>query len=41
MGKTVIIVTHNSLLATIADRVIEMKNIKSIWQSKAKAKLAY
>ncbi|MEM5769770.1 MAG: ABC transporter ATP-binding protein [Bacillota bacterium] len=26
MGKTVIIVTHNSLLATIADRVIEMKN---------------
>ncbi len=26
MGKTVIIVTHNSLLAPIADRVIEMKN---------------
>ncbi len=26
MGKTVIIVTHNSLLSPIADRVIEMKN---------------
>lgn len=26
MGKTVIIVTHNSLLAPIADRLIEMKN---------------
>ncbi|MDR1542488.1 MAG: ABC transporter ATP-binding protein [Clostridiales bacterium] len=26
MGKTVIIITHNSLLAPIADRVIEMKN---------------
>lgn len=26
MGKTVIIVTHNSLLAPIANRVIEMKN---------------
>ena len=26
MGKTVIVVTHNSLLAPIADRVIEMKN---------------
>jgi putative ABC transport system ATP-binding protein len=26
MGKTVIIVTHNSLLTPIADRVIEMKN---------------
>ncbi len=26
MGKTVIIVTHNSLLAPIADHVIEMKN---------------
>ncbi|MGF7146138.1 putative ABC transport system ATP-binding protein [Anaerotaenia torta] len=26
MGKTVIIVTHNSLLAPIADRVIKMKN---------------
>jgi putative ABC transport system ATP-binding protein len=26
MGKTVVIVTHNSLLAPIADRVIEMKN---------------
>lgn len=30
MGKTVIIVTHNSLLAPIADRVIEMKNGKVI-----------
>ena len=26
MGKTVIIVTHNSLLAPVADRLIEMKN---------------
>ena len=26
MGKTVIIVTHNSLLAPISDRLIEMKN---------------
>ncbi|MBE7718964.1 MAG: ABC transporter ATP-binding protein [Lacrimispora celerecrescens] len=26
MGKTVLIVTHNSLLAPIADRLIEMKN---------------
>jgi len=26
LGKTVIIVTHNTLLAPIADRVIEMKN---------------
>ena len=26
MGKTVIIVTHNSLLAPIANRLIEMKN---------------
>ncbi|MDR1642692.1 MAG: ABC transporter ATP-binding protein [Clostridiales bacterium] len=26
MGKTVVIVTHNSLLAPMADRVIEMKN---------------
>jgi len=26
MGKTVVIVTHNSLLAPIADRLIEMKN---------------
>ena len=26
MGKTVIIITHNSLLSPIADRVIEMKN---------------
>ncbi|WP_242659972.1 hypothetical protein [Desulfitobacterium hafniense] len=26
MGKTVIIITHNSLLAPIADRLIEMKN---------------
>lgn len=26
MGKTVIVITHNSLLAPIADRVIEMKN---------------
>ena len=26
MGKTVIIVTHNSLLAPIANRIIEMKN---------------
>ena len=37
MGKTVIIVTHNSLLAPIADRVIEMKNgrvIANIVQNK-------
>src|SRR4030065_2293632 len=26
MGKTVVIVTHNSLLAPIADRLVEMKN---------------
>jgi putative ABC transport system ATP-binding protein len=26
MGKTVIVITHNSLIAPIADRVIEMKN---------------
>ncbi len=26
MGKTVIIITHNSLIAPIADRLIEMKN---------------
>jgi putative ABC transport system ATP-binding protein len=26
MGKTVIIITHNSLVAPIADRLIEMKN---------------
>lgn len=30
MGKTVIIVTHNSLLAPIADRLIEMKNGKIV-----------
>lgn len=30
MGKTVVIVTHNSLLAPIADRLIEMKNGKVI-----------
>jgi putative ABC transport system ATP-binding protein len=26
MGKTVVIVTHNSLLVPIADRLVEMKN---------------
>jgi putative ABC transport system ATP-binding protein len=26
MGKTVIVITHNSLIASIADRVIELKN---------------
>jgi putative ABC transport system ATP-binding protein len=26
MGKTVVIVTRNSLLAPIADRLVEMKN---------------
>jgi putative ABC transport system ATP-binding protein len=26
MGKTVIVITHNSLITPIADRVIEMKN---------------
>jgi putative ABC transport system ATP-binding protein len=30
MGKTVVIVTHNSLLAPIADRLIEMKNGKVV-----------
>jgi putative ABC transport system ATP-binding protein len=30
MGKTVIIVTHNSLLAPIADRLVEMKNGKVV-----------
>jgi putative ABC transport system ATP-binding protein len=30
MGKTVIVVTHNSLLAPIADRLIEMKNGKVV-----------
>jgi putative ABC transport system ATP-binding protein len=30
MGKTVIIITHNSLLAPIADRVIEMKNGQAV-----------
>ena len=28
MGKTVVIVTHNSLLAPLADRLVEMKNGK-------------
>lgn len=30
MGKTVIIITHNSLLSPIADRIIEMKNGRAV-----------
>ncbi len=37
MGKTVIIVTHNSLLAPIADRLIEMKNGRVIREIVQKA----
>jgi putative ABC transport system ATP-binding protein len=33
MGKTVIIITHNSLVAPIADRLIEMKNGKVVKES--------
>lgn len=33
MGKTVIIITHNSLLAPIADRLIEMKNGRVVRES--------
>jgi putative ABC transport system ATP-binding protein len=33
MGKTVIIVSHNSLLAPMADRLIEMKNGKAVRES--------
>lgn len=39
MGKTVIIITHNSLLAPIADRLIEMKNGKVIRQQAQKSPL--
>lgn len=33
MGKTVIIITHNSLVAPIADRLIEMKNGRIVKES--------
>lgn len=33
MGKTVIIITHNSLVAPIADRLIEMKNGRVVKES--------
>ncbi|MDO0825151.1 ABC transporter ATP-binding protein [Desulfosporosinus nitroreducens] len=33
MGKTVIIITHNSLVAPIADRLIEMKNGRVVQES--------
>jgi putative ABC transport system ATP-binding protein len=41
MGKTVIIITHNSLVAPIADRIIEMKNggIERIFVQEHPAKL--
>lgn len=33
MGKTVVIITHNSLVAPIADRLIEMKNGRVVKES--------
>ncbi len=33
MGKTVIVITHNSLIAPIADRLIEMKNGSVVGES--------
>ncbi|MDR1599095.1 MAG: ABC transporter ATP-binding protein [Oscillospiraceae bacterium] len=34
LGKTVIVITHNALIATVADRVIEMKNGRVVSDSK-------